>query len=690
MNLNLRKSVFQVHRWTGLTIGLVILMMALTGAVNLFRPALEPVINGELLTVATCSERLPLDTLAANARTAHSMGSLDYIRLTAGEDGEAVMPSARVRFADPQVDVYLNPCTGQVLGERARYGGVLATVEQLHILRFSEDKLVRSITGVCAIVFGIVLIGGGIYMWWPRRSGGLKSALTLNTRLTGKAWHLNLHKTAGVYASLILLMLILTGLPLAFDWYRQGMYHLTGSPLPPKPGKSVVLAGASRLSMEAFWQRAQALMPQPADALLKFPTEKADSALEGFLIARGAPHPNARTLLSIDAYSGKTLRFTPYAANSLGHKLYFWTLSFHTGQVGGVPMQIGLLFGALTVPIMAYTGFASFLRRRRAPLPRAAEALDVRVNRICDEATDIKTFELVSANGVALPGFTAGAHVNVNVDAGLVRQYSLCNDPSESGRYLIAVKLAADSRGGSRAMHELAPGELLSIGAPKNHFPLDRSARHHVLLASGIGITPLMSMARRLLARGASFELHYFTRSIEHTAFHAELSEPRFRSKVNFHYAVEPDRLHETLQRLLGHKVDGAHLYLCGSARFMGLVEDLAAARWPAEAIHTEYFNADPMASAGLREPFEITLARSGGTYSVPAARSIINVLREKAGCVIETSCEQGVCGTCLTGVLSGTPDHRDAFLSAAERRAGQKMLLCVSRAKSKRLVLDL
>ena len=690
MIVNLRKSVLSVHRWTGLTIGLVILMLALTGGALVFRPGLEPVVNRELLTVATCTERLPIDALAANARTSHPKGTLDYIRITAGEEGEPRMPAARIRFADPQEDVYLNPCTGEVLGERARYSGLLGRIEQMHILRYSEGEVVRSISGAASIIFGIALIVGGVYLWWPRR-GGVKRALMLDARLTGRARHLNRHQTIGVYASVILLMLTLTGLPLSFAWYREGLYQMTGSALPSKPAKSAVQAGVERLSMEAFWQRAQALMPHVADALLKFPADKPDAALEGFLIARGAPHPNARALLSLDAYSGKVLRYTPYAASSLGHKLYFWTLSFHTGQIGGVPGQLALLAGVLAVPVMAYTGFASFLRRRRSPVRSNAPTIDVRINKVHDEATDIKCFELVSANGTPLPSFTPGSHINVHVDEGLVRQYSLCNDPGESGRYLIAVKHAADSRGGSRAMHEgVAEGDVMSIGIPKNHFPLDRSAEHHVLLASGIGITPLICMARHLLSRGASFELHSFTRSIEHTAFHGELSEPKFRGKVSFHYAVEPDRLHDTLKHLLWRRPENAHLYLCGSKRFMSLVEDVAAAHWPPEAIHAEYFGADPMAGAGVRKPFEITLARSGGTYTVPASKSIINVLREEAICGITTSCEQGVCGTCLTGVLAGIPDHRDAFLSEAERSAGQKMLPCVSRAKSERLVLDL
>lgn len=688
MNVEMRKSVLQVHRWTGLTIGLVILMMALTGAVNLFRPSLEPVVNQELLSVPTCREWMTLDQLASNARAFHASGTLDYIRITAGEEGAPRMPAARIRFADPQDDVFLDPCTGRVLGERSRYGGFLGSVEQLHILRVSEDKVVRSITGVCAIVFAFVLIGGGIFMWWPR-AGRVRAALTLNTRLDGRAWHVNLHKTAGVYAGAILLLLVLTGLPLAFDWYREGIYRLTNSPLPPKPETSQVV-GADRISMEAFWQRVQALVPEPADALLKFAGARPDASLEGFVIERDAPHPNARTMLSLDAYSGKVLRFVPYSSSSLGHKLYFWTLSFHTGRAGGLPVQAALLAGVLTVPVLAWTGLASFLRRRRSGAATQPKTLDVRVRRIVDEAVGVKCYELVDATGAGLPAFTAGAHVTVHVGEGVARPYSLCNDPAQTDVYRIAVKRAAESRGGSRAMHErVKEGDILRIGAPRNQFPLVRAAQHHLLVASGIGITPMMAMAHHLSSSGASFELHYFSRPMEHPAFHHELCAPKFRGKVSFHHVIEPERLREALQVILGRRVDGGHLYLCGSTRFMDLVADVAAGRWPPGSVHTESFSPDPMTPVGERKAFEITLARSGGTYCVPASKSIIDVLREHAFCHVETSCEQGICGTCLTGLLDGVADHRDSYLNDEERSAGRTMLLCVSRARSERLVLD-
>ncbi len=315
--------------------------------------------------------------------------------------------------------------------------------------------------------------------------------------------------------------------------------------------------------------------------------------------------------------------------------------------------------------------------------------LSVRINKKQMEAQDIASFELVSADGKPLPSFTPGAHIDVHV-AGLVRQYSLCNAPADGARYLIAVKREAESRGGSRAMHEnLNEGDLITVGEPRNNFQLDLSARHSVLMAGGIGVTPMLSMALHLLATGASFELHYFTRSIAHTAFHALLSGPDFKGKVDFHYALEPERLRTSLHKLLWQRPEGGQLYLCGPRPFMDLVEASAAPGWPPDAVHLEYFSADPESLSGSQESFQVRLARSGGTYDIPAGKTIVQALAEQ-GVNVATACEQGVCGTCLTGVLEGIPDHRDAFLDDAERSAGDKMLLCVSRAKTPLLVLDL
>lgn len=342
----------------------------------------------------------------------------------------------------------------------------------------------------------------------------------------------------------------------------------------------------------------------------------------------------------------------------------------------------------LAILVLAWIAVRSRLRSRHQEQTPGA-GLKLRVRRIVDETADIKSFELVSADGAALPAWSAGAHIDVRIDDKTVRQYSLCGTPGTRDAYLIAVKNAPDSRGGSRTMHQrVSVGDTLDVSGPRNHFALVDGARHYLLLAAGIGITPLLAMAQELEARGASYELHYFTRSSAETAFRELLSFEPYVGKVTFHHAGV-DRLREVLRPLLDNCPQGHHLYMCGPRGFTDLIGEVTAGIWSPEAIHVEYFSADSAAMAAPGRAFEVKLQRSGCTIPVPAGCSIVDALCAH-GIDVATSCREGVCGTCLTHVIAGTPDHRDAFLSAKERKAGDKMMICVSRAKSAQLVLDL
>lgn len=315
---------------------------------------------------------------------------------------------------------------------------------------------------------------------------------------------------------------------------------------------------------------------------------------------------------------------------------------------------------------------------------------EVRVAKKTRVADDVCAFELVRADGGELPRFAAGSHIDVHTPGGPVRQYSLCQDPEDNAYYRIAVKREPVSRGGSAAMHDtLAEGATLTIAGPRNNFALDETAEKSVLIAGGIGITPLLAMALRLDRLGKPFELQYFSRGPAFTAFHDVLSQKKFAASVGFHYALEAEAVRAYVRKYLWHRHPGTHLYVCGPRAFMDLVEQTAASTWPPESVHLEYFTADPAALAGPRETFVVRLARTGGEYVVPAEKSIVETLAEH-GVHVETSCEQGVCGTCLTGVLEGTPDHRDVFLTDEEQAANDRMCCCVSRARSDVLVLDL
>lgn len=316
--------------------------------------------------------------------------------------------------------------------------------------------------------------------------------------------------------------------------------------------------------------------------------------------------------------------------------------------------------------------------------------LRVRVARKLSAALDITLFELVRADGTALPAFSAGSHIDVSVPGGLTRQYSLCNAPGESHRYEIAVLKDRNGRGGSLAMHEgVRAGDELSISAPRNHFQLAPGDQESVLLAGGIGITPLLCMAQELASQGRPFVLHYCTRSMERTAFRERIVRSPFADRVQFHFDDGPAVQVLDLNALLASPRPGIHLYTCGPQGFMDAV--LSTARrsgWAQEQLHYEFFKADPK-PAQDDAGFEVLLASSGRVIRVEPDQTVIAALAAQ-GVQVPASCEQGVCGTCITRVLDGEPDHRDLYLTPQEQAHNDQFLPCCSRAKSARLVLDL
>jgi vanillate monooxygenase ferredoxin subunit len=307
-------------------------------------------------------------------------------------------------------------------------------------------------------------------------------------------------------------------------------------------------------------------------------------------------------------------------------------------------------------------------------------------------ARDVRQIQLARGDGSALPGFTPGAHVDLRLGPGLVRQYSLCGEMDDSSTYTVAVKLEPQSRGGSRMVHErLQPGMQLEISPPRNNFPLDFDATHSVLVAGGIGITPLVAMARALVRRDRNFELHYFARSREHAAFVELLQSEKLGPHSRFYFGLDHEHTAGCLRDLLANRASDAQLYLCGPRAFMDTVRETAAARgWPSESVHLEYFSAGDLgALPGGDKEIQVTLVRTGRTIPVAGGTPIIDALR-CAGVHVETSCEQGVCGTCITKVLDGIPEHHDLFLTDAEKASGHCMAICVSRAITPHLVLDL
>jgi len=304
-------------------------------------------------------------------------------------------------------------------------------------------------------------------------------------------------------------------------------------------------------------------------------------------------------------------------------------------------------------------------------------------------ACDVVSLRLASSEANAeLPAFEAGAHIDLHLRDGLVRKYSLCSDPSERAFYEIAVKREPASRGGSVFVHdEIRVGDILSISKPENYFALAPDGSGAVLLAAGIGITPLLAMAHTLKRAGRAFEFHYFVRSLDDAAYARTLQE-QLAQVFTLHVGLTPELTRETLAELVRRMSSQEHLYFCGPAPFMDAADAIACAHLPAQQIHCERFSAATGDAAG-EQPFDIQLARSQRVLTVPPDKSITDVLYEH-GVPIETSCEAGICGACRTPVLDGTPDHRDDFLSAADKARNDCIMPCVSRCKTERLVLDI
>ncbi|WP_214403522.1 PDR/VanB family oxidoreductase [Pseudonocardia lacus] len=299
-------------------------------------------------------------------------------------------------------------------------------------------------------------------------------------------------------------------------------------------------------------------------------------------------------------------------------------------------------------------------------------------------ADDVVALTLADPTGDRLPDWTPGAHLDLVLPTGLTRQYSLCGDRFDPSRYRVGVLREPDGRGGSAYVHdELRVGDEVGVGGPRNHFPLVPSQRY-LFLAGGIGITPLLPMVHQADLLGADWTLVYGGRRRGSMAFLGELAG--YGDRV--HVVPQDEQGLLDLPHWLGTPRPGTRVYCCGPGPLLDAV-GAACASWPAHSLRTERFVAREQPAPARSTPFDVRLARSGTTVTVAPDRSVLEVVRE-AGVDVLSSCRQGTCGTCGTDVLEGLPDHRDSILDDAEREAGDCMYICVSRARSDHLVLDL
>ncbi|WGS18733.1 MULTISPECIES: PDR/VanB family oxidoreductase [unclassified Bradyrhizobium] len=319
----------------------------------------------------------------------------------------------------------------------------------------------------------------------------------------------------------------------------------------------------------------------------------------------------------------------------------------------------------------------------------ADRLLEVRVKRISYEAENINSYELMSLAGDDLVPFTAGGHIDLHLSNGMIRSYSLVNDQRERHRYVIAVNKESAGRGGSKFVHDtVRVGDVVTISEPRNNFALHEDAEHSILIAGGIGITPLLSMVRRLTDLGRSWQLFYAARTRAAAGFLDALSAlpPTLHANVHVDFDDERSGRLFDLPAIVGSAPAHAHLYCCGPVPMLHAFEAATANR-PADHVHVEYFKAGQ--APAIEGGFEVRLARSNRSIVVEAGKTILDALLE-AGIAANYACTEGVCGTCETRVLEGTPDHRDQFLSKEEQAANKTIMICCSGAKSGALVLDL
>lgn len=323
------------------------------------------------------------------------------------------------------------------------------------------------------------------------------------------------------------------------------------------------------------------------------------------------------------------------------------------------------------------------------PRPGAATSQDrlrVAIKKKTVVANEIVSLELAPLDG-PLPAVQPGAHIDLYLPDGSFRQYSLVNQSADQQTYVIGVKLEPESRGGSLWVHESSnEGDQIEISSPHNSFVMRRDFTKAILIAGGIGVTPLLSMAATMAADSLPFELHYFARSAEHLAFPDRLAN--LGDSVVTHLGLSPDETASQLEKLLASPGYANQIYGCGPGPLIESVDRIANAQgWPPESIHFEYFTND--AEIDRSGTFTVELARSGLSLSVNEGESILDVLAT-AGVAMSRSCEQGACGSCLAGVLDGEPSHQDVYLKGVDRDGGKLIVTCVSRSSSPKLVLDI
>lgn len=684
-----RSVLVTCHRWVGLVFGVLLFVQGLTGAAIAFRDELNRALHHDALVVEPLEAYLPVQTLIETVRRAHPELYVERIEYPQHRD-ESLVFRMETQGAANQRYVAVDPYRGVITRD--------APTNQwpAHWLFWLHQQLLAGHTGETIIgIMGVALLFLALsapFVWWPGRRN-LKRGFTVSVSAGKYRGLRDLHRVVGIFVVALLLIWASTG-PLIV-WKSEIQAALAGSvPMVFKPAPKIPeRADVALLPLDEVIAAGRKRYGDAPIKNVRFPGGHG-RVIAIFFETPSTSRPRASDQIWLDGYTGTALGV--YEAGNLpaGNVFLDWMLPIHSGEVFGIVGRVLFLFGALCLSGLAVTGvWQWFERRRMRALPPVREEasrahlMDVVVARAWEETQAVRALELRAVDGGELPPFEAGAHVDVYLPA-IIRQYSIWSDPHDRTRYCIAVLKTPDSRGGSVAVHALQPGTRIRIAPPRNTFALVESAPASLLIAGGIGVTPMIAMASRLATLRKPFTVHYCARRREDAAFVPQLQALATEGVLALHFSDEahPGRFHA--RAVLAAAPAGAHIYVCGPARLIESV--LAAGRelgWPENQLHSELFKAaGPGADA---QAFDLHLIRSGRVVHVSAQQTALDVLVAH-GVGIPSSCAQGICGTCVTKVLDGVPDHRDRYLTPAEHDSGMVFTPCCSRARTPILVLDL